>query len=170
MHSPCHCHSQRRAEKDKKKQKKEASLIAVGVGATAAAVQKNRTLVDNDDPAAWLIAAGVILPTKVDDEQSTIEKAKSNTGEHSRKAEHGTRESSKKANVLAFMMNKQEQKNVLCPATLHAHGVIYLSLNFHHISHICDIQDRVLCFWWYFLSPKTNAKCGADARGLRFPY
>ena len=98
MHSPCHCHSQRRAEKDKKKQKKEASLIAVGVGATAAAVQKNRTLVDNDDPAAaWLIAAGVILPTKVDDEQSTIEKAKSNTGEHSRKAEHGTRESSKKS-------------------------------------------------------------------------
>ena len=68
---------------------------------------------------------------------------------------------------FAFMMNKQEQKNVLCPATLHAHGVIYLSLNFHHI---CDIQDRVLCFWWYFLSPKTNAKCGAGARGLRFPY
>ena len=99
MHSPCHCHSQRRAEKDKKKQKKEASLIAVGVGAAAAAVQKNRTLVDNDDPAAWLIAAGVILPTKVDDEQSTIEKQSpiQNTGEHSRKAEHGTRESSKKS-------------------------------------------------------------------------
>ena len=74
MHSPCHCHSQRRAEKDKKKQKKEASLIAVGVGAAAAAVQKKRTLVDNDDPAAWLIAAGVILPTKVDDEQSTVQK------------------------------------------------------------------------------------------------
>ena len=35
--------------------------------------------------------------------------------------------------------------------TLHAHGIIiYLSLNFHHI---CDIQDRVLCFWWCFLSP-----------------
>ena len=34
---------------------------------------------------------------------------------------------------LAFMMNKQEQKNVLCPATLHAHGVIYLSLNFHQL-------------------------------------
>ena len=124
MHSPCHCHSQRRAEKDKKKQKKEASLIAVGVGAAAAAVQKNRTLVDNDDPAAWLIAAGVILPTKVDDEQSTVEKQNMEL-----------EKAAKKANVLAFMMNKQEQKNVLCPATLHAHGVIYLSLNFHHISH-----------------------------------
>ena len=74
MHSPCHCHSQRRAENEKKKQKKEASLIAVGVGAAAAAVQKNRTLVGNNGPAAWLIAAGVILPTKVDDEQSTVQK------------------------------------------------------------------------------------------------
>ena len=150
MHSPCHCHSQRRAEKDKKKQKKEASLIAVGVGAAAAAVQKNRTLVDNDDPAAaWLIAAGVILPTKVDDEQSTIEKQspiqESTVGKQSTLDQQNMEleKAAKKANVLAFMMNKQEQKNVLCPATLHAHGVIYLSLNFHHI---CDIQDRVLCF------------------------
>ena len=144
MHSPCHCHSQRRAEKDKKKQKKEASLIAVGVGAAAAAVQKNRTLVDNDDPAAWLIAAGVILPTKVDDEQSTIEKQSPIQESTVEKQNMELEKAAKKANVLAFMMNKQEQKNVLCPATLHAHGVIYLSpLNFHHIF---DIQDRVLCF------------------------
>ena len=135
MHSPCHCHSQRRAEKDKKKQKKEASLIAVGVGATAAAVQKNRTLVDNDDPAAWLIAAGVILPTKVDDEQSTIEKQSPIQESTVEKQNMELEKAAKKANVLAFMMNKQEQKNVLCPACIHAHGVIYLSLNFHHISH-----------------------------------
>ena len=32
----------------------------------------------------------------------------------------------KKANVLAFMMNKQEQKNVLCPATLHTRPQRYL--------------------------------------------
>ena len=169
MHSPCHCHSQRRAEKDKKKQKKEASLIAVGVGATAAAVQKNRTLVDNDDPAAWLIAAGIILPTKVDDEQSTVEKqspVQKNTVE---KQNMELEKAAKKANVLAFMMNKQEQKNVLCPATLHAHGVICLSLNFHHICDIRYTRSRSL-FLWYFLSPKTNAKCCADARGLRFPY
>ena len=119
MHSPCHCHSQRRAEKDKKKQKKEASLIAVGVGATAAAVQKNRTLVDNDDPAAWLIAAGVILPTKVDDEQSTIEKQSPIQESTVEKQNMELEKVAKKANVLAFMMNKQEQKNVLCPATLH---------------------------------------------------
>ena len=108
MHSPCHCHSQRRAEKDKKKQKKEASLIAVGVGATAAAVQKNRTLVDNDDPAAWLIAAGVILPTKVDDEQSTIEKQSPIQESTVEKQNMELEKAAKKANVLAFMMNKQQ--------------------------------------------------------------
>ena len=167
MHSPCHCHSQRRAEKDKKKQKKEAALLAAGVGAAAAAAKDDPTLLQNDDPAAWLIAAGIILPTKVDDEQSTIEKQSPIQESTVEKQNMELEKAAKKANVLAFMMNKQEQKNVLCPATLHAHGVIYLSLNFHHI---CDIQDRVLCFWWYFLSPKTNAKCGADARGLRFPY
>ena len=153
MHSPCHCHSQRRAEKDKKKQKKEASLIAVGVGAAAAAVQKNRTLVDNDDPAAWLIAAGVILPTKVDDEQSTIEKQSPIQESTVEKQNMELEKAAKKANVLAFMMNKQEQKNVLGPATLHAHGVIYLSLNFHHI---CDIQDRVLCFCGTFCRRKQT--------------
>ena len=169
MHSPCHCHSQRRAEKDKKKQKKEASLIAVGVGAAAAAVQKNRTLVDNDDPAAWLIGAGVILPTKVDDEQSTIEKQSPIQESTVEKQNMELEKAAKKANVLEFMMNKQEQKNVLCPATLHAHGVICLSLNFHQICDIRYTRSRSL-FLWYFLSPKTNAKCCADARGLRFPY
>ena len=42
------------------------------------------------------------------------------------------------------MMNKQEQKNVLYPATLHAHGIIiYLSLNFHHIYVIYKIAFSV---------------------------
>ena len=40
--------------KGEQRRTKEASLIAVGVGAAAAAVQKNRTLVDNDDPAILL--------------------------------------------------------------------------------------------------------------------
>ena len=169
MHSPCHCHSQRRAEKDKKKQKKEASLIAVGVGATAAAVQKNRTLVDNDDPAAWLIAAGVILPTKVDDEQSTVEKQSPIQESTVEKQNMELEKAAKKANVLAFMMNKQEQKNVLCPATYTPTALFIYHWTFITY-YMFDIQDRVLCFWWCFLSPKTNAKCGADARGLRFPY
>ena len=94
-----------------KKQKKEASLIAVGVGAAAAAVQKNRTLVGNDDPAAWLIAAGVILPTKVDDEQSTIEKQSPIQESTVEKQNMELEKAAKKANVLAFMMDKGKQKN-----------------------------------------------------------
>ena len=131
----------KRAEKNKKKQKKEAALLAAGVGAAAAAAKDDPTLLKNDDPAAWLIAAGIILPTKVDDEQSTVEKQSpihgSTVEQQSTLDQQNTEleKAAKKANVLAFMMNKQEQKNVLCPATLHAHGVIYLSLNFHHISH-----------------------------------
>ena len=126
----------KRAEKNKKKQKKEAALLAAGVGAAAAAAKDDPTLLKNDDPAAWLVAAGIILPTKVDDEQSTIEKQSPIQESTVEKQNMELEKAAKKANVLAFMMNKQEQKNVLCPATLHAHGVIYLSLNFHHISHM----------------------------------
>ena len=102
----------------------------------AAAAKDDPTLLQNDDPAAWLVAAGIILPTKVDDEQSTIEKQSPIQESTVEKQNIELEKAAKKANVLAFMMNKQEQKNVLCPATLHAHGVIYLSLNFHHISHM----------------------------------
>lgn len=97
----------KRAEKNKKKQKKEASLIAVGVSAAAAAVQKNMTLVDNDDPAAWRIAAGVILPTKVDDEQSTIEKPSPIQESTLDQQNMEVEKAAKQANVLAFA-----QKNV----------------------------------------------------------
>ena len=76
-----------------------------------------------------LYAAGIILPTKVDDEQSTVEKQspiqKSTVEKQSTLDQQNTEleKAAKKANVLAFMMNKQEQRHY----TLHAHGVIYLS-------------------------------------------
>ena len=105
----------RRDQKEKKKQKHDAALLATGVGSAAAAAKDDPTLLKNDDPAAWLIAAGIILPTKVDDEQSTVEKQNMEL-----------EKAAKKANVLAFMMNKQEQKNVLCPATLYTRPRRYL--------------------------------------------
>ena len=53
------------------------------------------------------------------------------TTENSRDQQHAQiEEATKKVDEFAFMMNKQKQKNVLCPATVHGHGVIYLSLNF----------------------------------------
>ena len=56
------------------------------------------------------------------------------TTENSRDQQHAQiEEATKKVDEFAFMMNKQlkqKHKNVLCPATVHGHGVIYLSLNF----------------------------------------
>ena len=52
-------------------------------------------------------------------------------------------EPAKKSGRVRVHDEQTGAKNVLYPATLHAHDVIYLSLNFYHIF---DIQDRVLCF------------------------